>query len=237
MSAYPRGIEPFEAVDSFWIMEPSIKSPLLADRMRLGRDQASIGATERFYRLVWPERAGVLRLAAVLTRSSVEAEELAQDALVKAFKAIDTFEEGTDVRAWLAAILRNARIDRLRAAGLRPAMSIDDLPFEPVQPAASISVEAQWQEPREILESFSDQQVIDALAAVPEEIRWTLLLVDVEGLDQVDAGRVLAIPVGTVKSRLHRGRAMLRAALLPLARDRRLVGDGEHQLSSDGRAS
>lgn len=183
----------------------------------------SAGATERFYRLVWPERAGVLRLGLVLTRNANEAEELAQDTLIKAFRAIESFEEGTDVRAWLAAILRNARIDRLRAAGLGQTLSLDDLPSEPVHPGSDSAGEAEWQEPEEILQSFSDQQVIDALAAVPEEIRWTLLLVDVEGFDQVEAGRVLAVPVGTIKSRLHRGRAMLRATLLPVAKERRLV--------------
>ena len=179
-------------------------------------------ATERFYRLVWPQRAAVLRLAHLLTHQPDAAEELAQETLIKAFKAIGNFQDGTDVRAWLAAILRNARIDRLRAAGSSPTLSLDDLPFEPAQPRSAAG-ETQWQEPEQILQSLSDQDVIEALAAVPEEIRWTLLLVDVEGVDQAEAGRVLAVPVGTIKSRLHRGRAMLREALLPLARDRRLV--------------
>jgi RNA polymerase sigma-70 factor (ECF subfamily) len=190
--------------------------------MRLGKKKISPDATERFYRLIWPERAGVLRLAHLLVRSPAEAEELAQDVMIKAFKAVDSFQEGSDIRAWLSTILRHARIDRLRAAGSNPALSLDELSFEPSQPPAG-GVEADWQQPEAILQSFSDSQVIDALKTLPEEIRWTLLLVDVEGLDHAQAATILEVPVGTIKSRAHRGRAMLRDALLPAAREMRLI--------------
>ena len=77
--------------------------------------------------------------------------------------------------------------------------------------------------PQAVLQGFGDAQIIEALKQLPEEIRWSLLLVDVEQLDQTEAARVLDVPVGTIKSRLHRGRAMLRAALSPLARQMRLI--------------
>ena len=189
----------------------------------MGDEQISTNSTERFYRLVWPQRAAVLRLAQILTRDAGAAEELAQDTLIKAFRSIDGFQEDTDMRAWLAAILRNARIDRFRSIRSNHVLSLDDLPFEPVYPETTAVEEAHWNEPEKILQSFSDQQVIDALSNVPEEIRWTLLLVDVEGLDQAEAGRVLGVPVGTIKSRLHRGRGMLRESMMPLVTDRRLV--------------
>ena len=191
--------------------------------LRLGNEQASTSATERFYRLVWPQRAAVLRLARILTRNPCDADELAQDAMIKAFRAIDGFKEGTDIRAWLAAILRNARIDRLRAAGTHHTLSLDELPFEPVQAATPGAGDVAWNEPEEILQSFSDQQMIDALGTLPEEIRWTLLLVDVEGLDQADAAKILNVPVGTIKSRAHRGRVMLREILAPFAHQRSLI--------------
>jgi len=73
------------------------------------------------------------------------------------------------------------------------------------------------------LNAFSDADVIDGLQGIAEELRWTLLLVDVEGMDHRDAAEVLGVPVGTIKSRVHRARAMLRQVLLPLARQRRLV--------------
>ena len=131
---------------------------------------------------------------------------------MKAFRAIDQFQRGTDARKWLTAILRNARVDRLRAAGA----SLNDVSLEQhdVDVAdQSPPSEPEWERPQELLESFSDAQVIAAMQRLPEEIRWTLLLVDVEGLDHAEAAKVLDVPVGTIKSRAHRGRGMLRTML------------------------
>lgn len=178
-------------------------------------------ATQQFYAIVWPHRATVLRVARILTRGDAEADDLAQETLLKAFKAIERFQEGTNITAWLLAILRNTRIDRLRSGAASSAnVSLNQLDLDPAD--RSIAQE-RWQNPQEVLNAFSDQQVIDALKDLPEEIRWTLLLVDVEGWDQKLAAEMLEVPVGTIKSRLHRGRAMLREALSPLARQLRMV--------------
>jgi RNA polymerase sigma-70 factor (ECF subfamily) len=184
-------------------------------------------ATKRFYDLVWPQRQVILRTAQILTGSAVEAEDLAQETLLKAFKAIDRFQKGTDARAWLLAILRNARIDRIRAAGSGShTVSLDNMPVEPAAPSGTAPQDGAWENAEQVLERFSDQQIIDALRKLPDEIRWTLLLVDVEGLDQKEAARILETAVGTIKSRAHRGRAMLREILLPVAREMRLIRDG-----------
>jgi RNA polymerase sigma-70 factor (ECF subfamily) len=181
-------------------------------------------ATERFYEILWPHRDSVLRTATLLTQNAAEADDLAQETMLKAFKAIDQFREGTDAKAWLMAILRNARVDRLRAAGASAhTLSLDELELEPPDRPHPEGQDGVWQNPEEILDSFSDEEVIDVLGRLPEQIRWTLLLVDVEGLDQKEAAEVLQVPVGTIKSRAHRGRLMIREALLPLARQRRLV--------------
>jgi RNA polymerase sigma-70 factor (ECF subfamily) len=184
-------------------------------------------ATQQFYELVWPHRATVLRVARIQTGNADEAEDLAQETLLKAFKAIESFRAGTNMRAWLLTILRNTRTDQLRsAAGSADPVSLDELEIEPASPEPTTEDRtAAWQNPQELLASFSDAEVIDALGTVSEELRWTLLLVDVEGLDHSDAAVVLNVPVGTVKSRMHRGRAALRDALLPLARDRRLIAE------------
>ena len=186
-------------------------------------------AAKRFYNLVWPHRAALLRVASILTGDAVEADDLAQETMLKAFKRIDTFTQGTDARAWLLTILRRTRIDRLRAAASSAAdVSLDAMETAPAagEDAGGSGTDAAWPpDPERVLGEFSDQQVIDALQRLPEEIRLTLLLVDVEQLRHEDAARVLRVPVGTVKSRTHRGRAMLRAALLPLARDLRLVSE------------
>ena len=181
-------------------------------------------ATKRFYEWMWPLRADVLRTSQILTGNLTEAEDLAQETLLKAFRFIDRFSPATDAKAWLMTILRNTRIDRLRAAKAAATISLDDLTVEPAQEEAELPA-ISWEQPQEVLNGFSDQQMIDALQAMPEEIRWTLLLVDVEGLEQTEVARILEVPVGTIKSRAHRGRAMLRKVLLPMARDRRLVDE------------
>jgi RNA polymerase sigma-70 factor (ECF subfamily) len=186
----------------------------------------STEAKTRFDALVWPHAAMLLRTARFLLRDSAEADDVAQETLVKAFKALDTFQDGTDVKAWLMTILRNTRIDHLRNSGSRSdEVSLDNLPFEPASSEAGGQSDDHpaWDDPQELLQQFSDRHVIQALQQLPEEIRWTLLLVDVEGMDHADAAAVLGVPVGTVKSRAHRGRGMLRAALMPIARDLRLI--------------
>lgn len=176
-------------------------------------------ATRRFYELVWPQRAAVLRLAQVLTGNAAEAEDLAQETLLKAFTGIGRFD-GANVRAWLTRILRNARIDRLRSVGQAAKLvSLDEIELDVEDGRQELE---QWSNPQEILNAFSDQEMIRALQGLPEEIRWTLLLVDVEGLDQAEAAELLEVPVGTIKSRAHRGRGMLRQALLPAAKQLRL---------------
>ena len=181
-------------------------------------------ATERFYGLVWPHLATVLRTAKFLLRDDSEAEDLAQETMLKAFRFLDGLQDGTDPKAWLLTILRNTRIDRIRAtASERANVSLEQLEVEPVVVGDEADSGEEWEHPEDVLNSFSDHQVIGALRMLPEEIRWTLLLVDVEGMDHREAASVLDVPVGTVKSRAHRGRAMLREALLPVAREMRLV--------------
>lgn len=181
-----------------------------------------VAATQRFYGLVWPHLATVLRTAKFLTRDDAEAEDLAQETMLKAFRFLGQFADGTDAKGWLMSILRNTRIDRLRAAALERAnISLEQLEVEPAGDEPSI--DEGWDHPEDVLNAFSDKQVIEALKTLPEDIRWTLLLVDVEGMDHRDAAGVLDVPVGTVKSRAHRGRAMLRKVLLPVAKEMRLV--------------
>lgn len=179
-------------------------------------------AEKRFYSEIWPHAASVLRLAKFLCRDEAEAEDLAQEVLLKSFRHLDQLRESTDTAAWLTKILRNTRIDRLRSQGARERdVSLDQIEHDP--PAAEEPGVQEFEDPEATLQQFSDRQVIESLLRLPEEIRWTLLLVDVQGMDQPEAASILEVPVGTVKSRLHRGRGMLRADLSALARDLRLI--------------
>ena len=184
-------------------------------------------ATKRFYAEVWPHAATVLRTAQYLTHDQAEADDLSQEVMLKAYRHLEQLQAGTDAKAWLMTILRHTRIDRIRAAAAHQRdVSLEDLGSEPPATAAANAANAAdevWNEPEALLQEFSDQQVIQALKKLPEEIRWTLLLIDVEGMDQADAATILGVPVGTIKSRAHRGRGMLREALTPLAREIRMI--------------
>lgn len=182
-------------------------------------------AVRRFQEIVWPLLPAVLRAARILCRDPNDADDLAQDTMLKAFRAIDSFSDGTNPHAWLMTILRNARLDRLRSGKSRAHdVSLDAIEADFSDP--HVEQDVHWgDDPARTLAAFSDRQVLDALADLPEEIRLTLLLVDVQSMDHADAAKVLGIPVGTVKSRAHRGRAMLRERLLPLARQMKLTGE------------
>ena len=172
---------------------------------------------------VWPHAAVVLRTAQFLCHDEAEADDLAQEVMLKAFRHLDQLREGSDTKAWLMTIVRNTRVDRVRSgANHQRDVSLEQLAGDPSATAEGTS-DSTWKQPEAVLQEFSDRQIIAALTELPEEIRWTLLLVDVEGLDQAEAAKILDVPVGTVKSRAHRGRGMLREALTPLARELRMV--------------
>ena len=148
--------------------------------MDAARDEGSLDnaeATRRFYDLLWPHRAAVLRTALILTANQAEADDLAQETLLKAFRGIDGFTPGTDAKAWLFTILRRARVDRIRSSAHHgPAtVSLDTLKVDPAshEPDGGdeLDVFHGWQgSADDLLASFSDQQVIRALQALPERL-------------------------------------------------------------------
>lgn len=183
-------------------------------------------ATRRFYEWVWPLMPAALRVAKALCHRSQDAEDLVQETMLKAFRGLDGFaahgDIATNTKAWLLTILRHTWVDRVRSFQGKDTKTVD-LPEAYADPSAidpALVIGSSWETPEDLLNGFSDPQIIDALHALPEEIRWTLLLVNVSGMDHDDAAAVLGVPPGTIKSRAFRGRAMLRDALLPLARER-----------------
>lgn len=172
-----------------------------------------------FYDIVWPERAHVLRCAIFLTHKTNDAEDLAQETLVKAWRALGTFNlRNQGVRPWLLTILRNAWRDALRCQKRQgQPSSLDDIGEFPVAPEVRYPPPPDFPSAADadtLLNEFSDQHIVDALMALRDEFRWTLLLVDISDLSYEEAADVLDVPVGTVRSRLSRAREMLRDILL-----------------------
>lgn len=168
---------------------------------------SSDASNELFARHVVPEIEVLLRVAQNLTRNRAEAEDLVQDTLLRAFKAIGTFD-GRHPRAWLLTILRNTNINRHRRQ--RPEL-LDD-PDLTMATVADTSSSGESPEGLVVGATF-DAVVEDALAQLPEDFRRTIELVDIEGLSYKEAAQVLDVPIGTIMSRVHRARHRIRDRL------------------------
>ena len=171
------------------------------------RSATSSGSPSAFDRYVMPEIPVLYRVARSLAGQPADAEDLVQDTLIRAFRAIDRFD-GAHPRAWLLTILRNTHLNgvRMRSAvlladGHEVAATMDRLGT--ATPAAEEIVVS------ELFESV----VLEALSALPDKHRRVIALVDVDGLSYQEAADVLGVPLGTVMSRLHRARARIRTRL------------------------
>jgi RNA polymerase sigma-70 factor (ECF subfamily) len=159
----------------------------------------------RFERFVVPEIDVMLRVARSITPNAAEAEDVVQDALLRAYRSIDGFD-GKHPRAWLLTIVRNANINRNRRQ--RPSLLTDpDAPEQQGQAPTSHSTEDVY------LDGTFDAAVAGALAALSPDARQVVELVDLAGLSYAEAAEVLGVPVGTVMSRLHRARQRMREDL------------------------
>jgi RNA polymerase sigma-70 factor (ECF subfamily) len=157
----------------------------------------------------------VYRVARGVSRSKEEAEDLMQETYARAFRSWQSFTPGTNLRAWLLRILTNLNIDRGRRAQRTP----DSLPLEEGDYFLYNRLEAATGETEEerVLQRLSQDHVAEALAAVPHDFRDVLVLVDIGEFSYADAAQILDIPIGTVMSRLHRGRRILKQELADLA--------------------
>jgi RNA polymerase sigma-70 factor (ECF subfamily) len=166
--------------------------------------------------------AGALRM----TRKPADAEDLVQETYLKAYRGFGGFEEGTNLKAWLFRILTNTFINRYRQQKRRPdETDLDDVEdFYLYRRLGGID-EARISKSAEdtLLEMFTDDEVKDALESLPETFRMAVLLADVEGFAYKEIAEILDIPIGTVMSRLHRGRKALQKRLYDFAVDRGLI--------------
>ena len=161
-----------------------------------------------------------------MTRNQADAEDLVQDTYLRAYRSFETFEAATNLRAWLYRILTNAFINTYRSRQRRPAESdladVEDMYLyrrigSLETAAAGMSAEEQF------FDVFTDDAVKQALEDLPENFRLPVLLADVQGFSYKEIAEMLDIPIGTVMSRLHRGRKAMQRALFDHAAARGLV--------------
>jgi RNA polymerase sigma-70 factor (ECF subfamily) len=170
-----------------------------------------------FEQVALPHLDAVYTAALRLARNQDDAKDLLQETILRAYRFFDQFTKGTNCRAWLLTILYNSfRNGYRRAMREQPATSTED--FEQRLEAQSLLADAAHTDPEQMLSGrMLGHQLETALDTLPPEFREALLLVDVQELNYREAAGVLDIPVGTVKSRVSRGRALMREALKRLA--------------------
>ena len=161
-----------------------------------------------------------------LTRNSADAEDLVQDTYLRAWRSFATFQEGTNLRAWLYRILTNSFINKYRAKQRRPDETgmdnIEDLYLYKRISTLDSALGSRSAEDT-MFEMFTDDEVKAALEELPENFRIPVLLADVEGFAYKEIAEMLDIPVGTVMSRLHRGRKGMHKLLYDFASERGLI--------------
>jgi RNA polymerase sigma-70 factor, ECF subfamily len=162
-----------------------------------------------------------------MTRSPADAEDLVQETYLKAYRGFGSFEQGSNLKAWLYKILTNTFINAYRARTRRPLETdiddVEDLYLYRRLGGESGLVAGQSAE-EAVLDRFTDDEVKEALESLPEAFRIAVLLADVEGFSYKEIAGITEVPIGTVMSRIHRGRKALQKALLDFGLQRGLVG-------------
>lgn len=180
---------------------------------------------------------GMYAVACRLTRNPTEAEDLVQDSLVKAMRARDQYAAGTNLKAWLYRILTNTFINKYRRGGLERAL-FDGPDADPLADGwVSASTMRQLRDPEQIaLMPIVESEVRAALDALPAEFKLAVVLCDVEEFSYEEIAEIMGCPIGTVMSRLHRGRKLLQRSLYSHALAMGIV-KGEDNVGSHGTPS
>jgi RNA polymerase sigma-70 factor, ECF subfamily len=161
-----------------------------------------------------------------MTRNPADAEDLVQETYLKAYRGFGGFEQGTNLKAWLYRILTNTFINQYRSKKRRPDETdlgeVEDL-YLYRRLGGLEAARAGRSAEDELMDFFTDSEVKDAIEELPEQFRMAVLLADVEGFSYKEIAEILDIPIGTVMSRLHRGRKALQKRLYVFATERGLA--------------
>ncbi|MBK6855769.1 MAG: sigma-70 family RNA polymerase sigma factor [Microthrixaceae bacterium] len=177
-------------------------------------DQATF--SEQAMPLMGPLYSGALRM----TRNAADAEDLVQEVYLRAYRGFGGFQEGTNLKAWMFRILTNTYINSYRAKQRRPETTeldeVEDLYLYRRLGGLETAALSRSAED-ELMDTFSDAEVKAAVEDLPENFRMAVLLADVEGFSYKEIAEILDVPIGTVMSRLHRGRKALQKRLMDYA--------------------
>lgn len=165
--------------------------------------------------------AGALRM----TRNPADAEDLVQETMLRAYRSFDRFEPGTNLKAWLFRILTNAYINVYRKRQREPQkVSQDEIEdFDLYQELKNHDPQLSATPETIVLDNLVDSDIMDAIDDLPEQFRLAVVLSDIEGFSYAEMAQIMDVPMGTVMSRLHRGRRALQKRLWDIARERGIV--------------